>query len=76
MIDDKKLVSRAKLRGCKLDDDCKQANTTTNEYGLDDNRVFCHGLYNCRTDEIIEKCLHCKAFVYNAKPLVKEKHND
>lgn len=46
------------------------------EYGLDDNRVFCHGLYNCRTDEIIEKCLRCKAFIYNAKPLVKEKQND
>lgn len=70
------MISRAKLRGCKLDEACKQANTTTNEYGLDDNRVFCHGLYNCRTDEIIEKCLHCKAFVYNAKPLVKEKQND
>lgn len=70
------MISRAKLRGYKLDEACKQANTTTNEYGLDDNRVFCHGLYNCRTDEIIEKCLHCKAFVYNAKPLVKEKHND
>lgn len=70
------MISRAKLRGCNLDEDCKRANTTTNEYGLDDNRVFCHGLYNCRTDEIIEKCLRCKAFLYNAKPLVKEKQND
>lgn len=72
------MISRAKLRGYKLDDDCKRTNTTTNEYGLDDNRVFCHGLYNCMTDEVIEKCLCCKAFVYNAEaePLVKEKQND
>lgn len=67
------MISRAKLRGYKLDDDCKRANTTTNEYGLDDNRVFCHGLYNCMTDELIEKCLRCKAFLCNAEPLVKEK---
>lgn len=70
------MISRAKLRGYKLDEDCKRANTTTHEYGLEDDRVFCHGLYNCRTDEIIEKCLHCKAFVYNAKPLVKENQSE
>ena len=39
------MISRAKLRGYKLDEDCKRANTTTHEYGLEDDRVFCRGLY-------------------------------
>lgn len=65
------MISRAKLRGCNLDEDCKRANTTTNEYGTDDDRIFCHGLYNCMTDELLEKCLHCKALVYNAEPPTK-----
>lgn len=30
------MISRAKLRGRKLDEDCKRACTSTNEYGPDD----------------------------------------
>lgn len=70
------MISRAKLRGSKLDENCKQANTTTKEYGLDDNRVFCYGLYDCRKQELVEKCLSCKALVFYAEPLVKEKQNE
>lgn len=63
-----KRVSRAQLRGQKLDDDCKRyGHTTTNEYGREDKRVYCCGLYNLMTDEPLEKCKVCKAFVKNEK---------
>lgn len=38
------MISRAKLRGKALDNDCKTAHITSHEYGLDDDRVFCYGL--------------------------------
>ena len=62
------MISRAKIRGKKLDEDCKRANISTNEYGPDDDRVFCYGLVDCSTDELIEKCKNCKALAYNATP--------
>lgn len=62
------MISRAKLRGKKLDADCKRACTSTNEYGPDDDRVFCYGLISYSTDELIEKCKNCKALAYNATP--------
>ena len=67
------MINRAKLRGKPLDDDCKKANTTTQEYGLQDNRVFCFGLFDPKTDERLDKCVNCKAFVYNAEPLEEKK---
>lgn len=67
------MISRAKLRGKKLDEDCKRACTTTNEYGPDDDRVFCYGLIDCSTDDLIEKCRNCKALAYNATPLEERK---
>ena len=63
------MISRAKLRGKELDNDCKTAHTTSHEYGLDDDRVFCYGLEDYSTDEIIEKCKNCKAYVFNATQL-------
>ena len=60
------MISRAKLRGKKLDEDCKRACISTNEYGPDDDRVFCYGLISYSTDELIEKCKNCKALVWNA----------
>lgn len=63
------MVNRAKLRGKPLDEDCKTARTTLHEYGPADNRVFCRGLFDRRTDTPIEKCYGCKAFVENATPL-------
>lgn len=62
------MISRAKLRGRKLDEDCKRACTSTNEYGLDDDRVFCYGLIDCSTDDLTEKCRNCKALAYNVTP--------
>lgn len=73
-----KKVDRATLRGTPLDKECKRANTTTHEYGLEDNRVFCYGLYAPFSDseigDIDKKCLNCKAYVLNATPLEELKN--
>lgn len=62
------MISREKLRGKKLDKDCKKAYTTSHEYGLDDDRVFCLGLIDLSNDELLEKCEICKAYVDNSEP--------
>ena len=64
------MISRAKLRGKPLDNDCKQAHRTTHEYGMEDDRVYCYGLYEDMSDwEIRKKCRECGAYVDNATPL-------
>lgn len=63
------MVNRAKLRGKPLDEDCKKAYTSTHEYGPQDDRVFCYGLIDCMSDEVLPKCVECKAFAINAEPL-------
>lgn len=68
------MINRAKLRGKKLDEDCKRAHTSSHEYGLDDDRVFCYGLVNYSNDDLIEKCKNCKALAYNAAPLNVEEN--
>ena len=60
------MISRKQLRGRGLDKDCKTAHTTSHEYGLDDDRVFCYGLEDPATDEPFEKCKMCNAFIDNA----------
>lgn len=62
------MISRAKLRGKVLDKDCKTAHTTSHEYGLEDDRVFCYGLVDLSTDEPLEKCKVCNAFIDNLEP--------
>lgn len=62
------MISRAKLRGKKLDEDCKRTCTSSHEYGSDDDRVFCYGLVDYSTDELLDKCKNCKAYVFNATP--------
>lgn len=64
-------VSRDKLRGKPLDDDCinLRPHITTHEFGQEDNRCYCRGLYNPSYEEIDEKCQKCGAFVNNAVPL-------
>lgn len=62
------LRGRAELRGKPLDDDCKIAIISTHEYGMEDNRKFCYGLMEMTTEEVLEKCKGCKAFVDNAEP--------
>ena len=61
-------TSRAQLRGKPLNKDCYRANTTTNEFGVGDNRVFCFGLCEAKTDELRDECLNCKANVIYADP--------
>ena len=61
--------NRAIQRGKPLDKDCYGCHTTTGEYGKNDDRVFCYGLQDRRTDEPLPKCEECGAFVWNAKPL-------
>ena len=63
------MINRAKIRRKKLDEDCKRAYTSSHEYGPDDDRVFCYGLIDYSTDELIEKCQNCRALAYNATPL-------
>lgn len=67
-----KLQGRAIMRGKKLDSYCYKSKAIYNEYGPNDNRIFCWGLNDARTDEPIKECEQCKAFVYNAKPLDEE----
>ena len=61
---------RATLRGKPLDDDCKRAKISKHEYGLDDSRSYCYGLFsNPTSGDIKDKCLECGAYCMNAKPL-------
>lgn len=67
-------INRAKLRGIPLEPYCKEANTTTNEFGKEDKRVYCFGLYdnnfpNRLGDFICDECKNCKAFIDNITPL-------
>lgn len=66
------MINRAKIRGKKLDEDCKRAHTSTHEYGPDDDRVFCYGFVDYSTDELLEKCQNCKALAWNATPPEKK----
>ena len=63
------MINRAKLRGKPLDRDCRSANRTTNEWGSEDDRVFCYGLENSMNDELFDKCRECGAYVGSATPL-------
>ena len=62
--------TRGQLRGKPLDKDCYKAKISTHEYGPNDNRKFCYGLTDLRTDDLCKECQSCNANVMNAqKPL-------
>lgn len=64
---------RAEQRGKPLDDDCYHANISKYEYGMNDKRCFCYGLYAPNsTSEIHPKCIECGAYCMNAKPMKSE----
>lgn len=67
-----KRITRKQMRGKPLNPLCRKAHTTTNEYGLDDKRVFCCGIWEPMTDEPVEMCRVCKAFVQNGEPPKEE----
>ena len=62
-----KKITRAMLRNKPLEKDCYKANTSSHEYGSDDNRIFCLGLMDLMTEELCDMCKTCKAHVNNAR---------
>ncbi len=70
------MITRSKIIGHPLEPECAKALTTTNECGANDNRVFSYGIYKEQSEtEICDKCLKCKAFVFNAEPLATGDEN-
>ena len=64
------MINRAQLRGKPLDKDCYRARRTTNEYGPEDDRVYCFGLYGYYgEDDLLDKCEVCGAHVRYVTPL-------
>ncbi|MFA6664787.1 MAG: hypothetical protein WCS21_10815 [Lachnospiraceae bacterium] len=57
---------RQKQRGKHLLDFCQRARTTHEWAG--DKRVFCSGLIDAQTDDILPECRECGAWCDNAKP--------
>ena len=56
---------RAQLRGSRLDPDCHRAWITRHEFGPDDERCYCLGLFD--EDHVqLEKCYACGAFALHA----------
>lgn len=64
------MINRAKLRGEKLDEDCKFAKTTTEA----DLKV-CYGLID-NAENFLEKCKKCKALVWNAEKTILERKKE
>lgn len=58
------MINRAKLRGTKLDEDCKIAKITT-----ENDLCVCYGLID-NAENLLEKCKKCKALVWNAEELI------
>lgn len=58
------MINRAKLRGEKLDEDCKFAKTTTEA-----DLCVCYGLID-NAENHLEKCKKCKALVWNAEDTI------
>ena len=65
----KDLRGRAKLRKKPLDDNCYLAKISTHEYGMNDDRKYCYGIYDKYPEELAEKCKTCGAYCMNATPL-------
>lgn len=63
-----RLQGRAVLIGKPLDPECKRARTTSGEYGPQDKRTFCYGLYDDWGEDIRDKCIKCPAYAMNAEP--------
>ena len=64
------MINRAQLRGTKLDEDCKRANTTTEA-----DLCVCYGLQD-NADNFLQKCEKCKALVWNAEELIIKRMNE
>lgn len=49
--------------------ECYRARISHREYGPDDYRNFCYGLYDPMYDDYWKECQECGAFCLNAKPI-------
>jgi hypothetical protein len=59
-------ATRAQLRGKPLGPDCHRARISKHEFGPDDERCYCLGLFSGDCETIDDECYKCGAFVYNA----------
>ena len=66
-----KTINRSKIRGAKIEEDCKKANVCT-EFDKDTKFCFCYGIVDLRYDDYIDKCENCKACVRNMPSTVEE----
>ena len=70
-----KTINRAKIRGKRLNPECYKAKISKFEWGSDDNRCFCYGLFDAWGCDLWEECKKCKAHVDNALPLSENHPN-
>ena len=61
------MINRAKLRGSRLEEDCKAAKTTTEA-----DLCVCFGLQD-DAENLLDKCKKCKALVWNAEAIILER---
>lgn len=62
-----KRKTRAQMRGKPLDDDCKKyGRPDSGQFGPEDKRCFCTGIWNRMYDDYERKCIVCPALVSNA----------
>ena len=65
-----KRITRAQLRGKPLDEDCRKiAKSDSGQFGPNDKRCFCTGIWSPMYEDYLEKCFHCTAWGANATPL-------
>ncbi len=65
-----KRVTRAELRGKPLDRDCmRYAKSDSGQYGNEDKRCFCTGIWNKMFESVEQKCVVCNAWSSNATPI-------
>ena len=61
------MINRAQLRGTKLDEDCKRANTTTEA-----DLCVCYGLQD-NADNLLQKCKKCKALEQSSGEVARQR---
>ena len=66
----RKRQTRRDLRGTKLLDFCHKAKISKHELGQNDNRQFCYGMIDRKTDELLSQCYICKANVIYASEVL------
>ena len=68
-----KRQTRAQLLGKPLDDDCKKyGRSVSRQFGPEDKRCYCTGIWNEMFEEYERKCIVCPAYAGNAEPPPEE----